>query len=92
MKIIVHPYHLAMGHMKIPHLIHKAKEAKQPVQDFAIGYTAVATVGYANDWAAYWLEAGEDPQRVITNGDKIDRDLAEGMFPWFKQAGLEYRP
>lgn len=49
----------------------------------------VATIGYANDWAAYEGSLDWSAERVASNGDKIDREVAETLFPVC--AGLEWR-
>lgn len=91
MKKIVHPSHLPHRD-KVEHLKARAEATGEAVQDYAIGFTAVATIGgRGDDWSAYWLEADDMGQRTATNGDKIPKDLAEAMFPWFPAAGMEYR-
>lgn len=57
----------------------------------------VALEGDARDYAAY-IGAGQglshehaSVEHVILHGDKIDRKLAEHLFPDFNALGLEYR-
>jgi hypothetical protein len=54
-------------------------------------YVVVAVVRDANDWAAYAGLAGTSPEKVATNGGKIDRKAAEALFPVCINAGLKWR-
>lgn len=44
-------------------------------------YVVVAVVGDCGDWAAYAGLADWTPEQVADNGDKIDQQAAERLFP-----------
>lgn len=54
-------------------------------------YVVVAVVGDASDWAAYAGLSDWSPERVANNGDKIDQEAAERLFPVCVNAGLQWR-
>lgn len=54
-------------------------------------YIVVASIGQANDWAAYFGLADWTPSRVAREGDKLDKEVAERLFPVCVRAGLTYR-
>ena len=69
---------------------YQATEADiQPGAKF--GYIVVAEIGYDNDWAAYRGPVDWTPERVAHEGQKINREAAENLFPVMKWAGLYYR-
>ena len=60
------------------------------------GKVIVAVVGYADDWAAYEIEVRPDggmpdAQVAADNGEKIDQQSAERLFPVLVGAGLAWR-
>ncbi len=61
----------------------------QPNDAFAI--KIVATVGFANDWAAYEGPSNWSDQRVASEGNKIDVGLARRLFFVLGQSGRSYR-
>ena len=51
----------------------------------------VAVIGWDNDWTCYAGPSSRDWHEVKNNGDKIDYDLAESLFPAIVAHGLTWR-
>ena len=60
--------------------------------DDVIAVKIMAVAGHGHSWAAYMGNTGQDDEDIIKNGDKINQEAAEVMFPQFKNAGWRYRP
>lgn len=56
-----------------------------------LGYKVVASIGYADDWAAYYGFTRWTDAFCAAHGDKLRQDVAEGLFPDIVAAGLRYR-
>ena len=56
----------------------------------AVYWTCVAVAGQANDWAAY--QGFGSPHLVRTQGEKLDQEVAERLFPIMANTGRRYRP
>jgi hypothetical protein len=56
-----------------------------------LGFKIIALIGSAGDWAAYRGLTDWSDEQVAAEGDKIPREVAEGLFYAPRAAGLVYR-
>ena len=51
----------------------------------------VAVVGAVNDYTVYKSPSHWTVEACARNGDKVDKEIGERIFPEFKRAGLYWR-
>jgi hypothetical protein len=61
--------------------------------DDMLGFKIIAVIGASGkDWAAYRGLTNWDDERVAREGDKVDQEVAEGLFYAPTVMGFKYRP
>lgn len=56
-----------------------------------LGFKVIVSIGYADDWAAYYGPTHQPDEDCAAYGDKLRQEVAEALFPAIVAAGLRYR-